>query len=423
MYIPETFKTYGLIIAIVVASFWFAYKFVPPPPPSHITIAAGSENGMYHKLALQYQSFLKDNGIDLKILTTAGSKENITLLMQEKADIGFVQSGLANEENSKNLVALGSLYYEPLWVFVRSNLTIQNDLQSLKGKKIAIGNEGSGTNDLALKLLNENGITDQGLFSNIGGQDAVSALKSSKIDALFNVSTASNPAIISLLEDREIVLMDFERGAGYSSVMPFITPVKLPEGALDIARNFPPQDVHLLSPVAQLIAHDDLNGAIKSLLVRASVSIHNKADTFAAKGKFPTQHFVDFPLSEEADSYYTYGPSFFQRILPFWLADMLNRMVVMIIPLLGIMIPLLKIASPTYRWRIRSKIYRWYKNLKKIEARDKNDPDEFNAALDTLNQIDHDVRHTKVPLSYSDELYNLRLHIRMIKDQLTSEKK
>lgn len=421
IYISETIKTYGLIIAIVVASFWFAYKFVPAPPPSEITIAAGSETGNYYKIALQYQEYLEDNGIKLKILSTAGSVENINLVLAEKADIGFVQSGLASKENNSDLQALGSLYYEPLWVFTHDELEFTNDLQSLKGHKIAIGIQGSGVNNLARDLLAANGITNEKMFLQIGGDEAVRALKSGEVKALFKVSTANSSDILSLLKTSSMKLMSFERANGYSRLMPYLTSVDLPQSSIDIAKNLPPEDIELLSPVAQLVTHNELNGAIKSLLVRASTNIHNTSDTFSQKGQFPTQHFVDFKLAEEAHNYYTYGPNFFQRILPFWFADMLNRMVVMIIPLLGIMIPLLRIASPTYRWRIRSKIYRWYKNLNKIEARKADGIDDTKEALDTLNQIDKDVRNTKIPLSYSDELYNLRLHIRMIKEQLKQE--
>ncbi len=418
MHIPETIKTYGLIAVIIIFSFWFAARFIEPTPPKEITIAAGAVDGDYYRYAEIYQRKLADQGITLNILETAGSMENIKLLEERKADIAFVQSGLATAENAEYIETLGGLYYEPIWVFTRGEVNQGKDLQKLKGKKIAIGKPGSGTNAIARQLLALNDMLDNTTLVEISGQDAIDALKSGKVNAATFVAKPSAVMIKTLMRDPALKLMSFERAQGYTGTYPFLSKVTLNEGVIDMARNIPSQNVTLLSPVAQLTAHKDFHGALKTLLISTSIGIHNDATSLSAKGRFPTLDFIDLPIASEASRYFKYGPNVLQRFLPFWLADMISRMVVMLIPLLGVMLPLIKLASPTYRWRTRSKIYKWYKSLKKMEENATASEADIDEILAALAKIDAEVKKTIVPLSYSDELYNLRLHIQMIKDHL-----
>lgn len=418
MHIPETIKTYGLIAVIIIFSFWFAARFIEPTPPKELTIAAGAVDGDYYRYAQIYQQKLADQGITLNILETAGSMENIKLLEERKADIAFVQSGLATAENAEYIETLGGLYYEPIWVFTRGEVNQGKDLQKLKGKKIAIGKPGSGTNAIARQLLALNDMLDNTTLVEISGQAAVDALKSGKVNAATFVAKSSADIIKTLMRDPALKLMSFDRAQGYTGTYPFLSKVTLNEGVIDMARNIPHQNVTLLSPVAQLTAHKDFHGALKTLLISTSIGIHNDATSLSAKGRFPTLDFIDLPIASEASRYFEYGPNVLQRFLPFWLADMISRMVVMLIPLLGVMLPLIKLASPTYRWRTRSKIYKWYKSLKKMEENATASEADVDEILAALAKIDAEVKKTIVPLSYSDELYNLRLHIQMIKDHL-----
>lgn len=418
MHIPETIKTYGLIAVIIIFSFWFAARFIEPTPPKELTIAAGAVDGDYYRYAQIYQQKLADQGITLNILETAGSIENIKLLEDRKADIAFVQSGLATAENAEYIETLGGLYYEPIWVFTRGELNQGKDLQKLKGKKIAIGKPGSGTNAIARQLLALNDMLDNTTLVEISGQAAVDALKSGEVNAAIFVAKPSADMIKTLMRDPALKLMSFDRAQGYTGTYPFLSKVTLNEGVIDMARNIPSQNVTLLSPVAQLTAHKDFHGALKTLLISTSIGIHHDATSLSAKGRFPTLDFIDLPIASEASRYFKYGPNILQRFLPFWLADMISRMVVMLIPLLGVMLPLIKLASPTYRWRTRSKIYKWYKNLKKMEENANASEADVDEILAALAKIDAEVKKTIVPLSYSDELYNLRLHIQMIKDHL-----
>lgn len=417
MKIPETIKTYGVIAILIVLSFWVASRFVPPPPPSQITIATGSNKGDYYRYAQTYKEALIKDGVEVRILETAGSKENIALLNAEKADVAFIQGGLSNEENSQNIQALSSLYYEPLWVFTRGQKRY-DDIKDLKNKTIAIGTQGSGTYSLSEQLLNMNGIKDTATLSELSGEKAAQALKAGNIDAAFFIAGAHSPLIKDLLKDDNIQLLSFRHVDAYIRLLPFLSKVTLNEGVIDIARNIPDRDIELISPVAQLTAHKNFNGALKTLLVSKAMDIHGQPDIFSDKGTFPTLSYIDFPVAEEAERYFKYGPSFLQRILPFWLADMISRMIVMLIPMLGIMLPLVKLASPTYRWRTRSKIYRWYKNLRKLEDDAKEEEANTNEVIEALDVIEREVKKTQVPLSYADELYNLRLHIKMIRERM-----
>ncbi|MEC7577225.1 MAG: TAXI family TRAP transporter solute-binding subunit [Pseudomonadota bacterium] len=422
MHIPETVKTYGLIALIIACSFWFAARFIEPTPPKEITIAAGAVGGDYYRYAEKYQKHLANEGITLNILETAGSLENITLLEEKKADIAFIQSGLATEDNSEYIEALSGLYFEPIWVFMRTDVFSGIDLQKLKNRRIAIGKVGSGTNKVARQLLELNKMVDDTTLLEISGQDAIDALKKGTVDAAVFVAKPSAATIQTLMHDKSLHLLSFDRAYGYTSTYKFLSKVTLNEGVIDMAQNIPNKSVPLLSPVAQLAAHKDFHGALKTLLVSVTMDIHKDATLLSTKGQFPTLDFIDLPIASEATRYFTYGPNILQRFLPFWLVDMISRMVVMLIPLLGVMLPLIKLASPTYRWRTRSKIYKWYKSLKKMEETANASDADLDEILAALSKIDADVKKTIVPLSYADELYNLRLHIQMIKDHVERNK-
>lgn len=418
MHIPEAVKTYGLILLIIVASFWVASCFIAPPPPKYIIFAAGSVNGEYYRYAQIYKRVLAEEGIIVKVLETAGASENAELLMQGKANIAFIQSGQKIENIENYVETLGSLYYEPLWVFTKNIDQKQKDLQNFHKSTLAVGPVGSGTRAISIQLLDMNNITNSAILKGLSGEQAVEALKNEKVDAAFFVSHPDAPYIQELLHDKGIHLLSFQRANAYTRLFPFLSKVQLNEGVVDIAANIPNKDIYLISPVAQLASRKDFNGALKTLLVRTAMKIHNDADLFSKKSQFPTLDYADLPIADEAERYFKYGPNFLQQFLPFWFADMINRMVVMLIPLIGVMFPLVKIASPTYRWRTRSRIYRWYKKLKKMEEATSSEDFDLKKILSSLESMDADVKKTQVPLSYADELYSLRQHIQLIKDQI-----
>ena len=418
MHIPETIKTYGLIIIIIASSFWFASRFIDPPPPSEITLAAGPKTGEYYKYAMSYKNALAEEGVDVNIIETKGSVENILLLEDGKADAAFIQSGLASKTNTDQIVGLAGLYYEALWVFTKEELSAVGDVHNLKGKKIAVGVEGSGTNAIARQILGMNGLDKETTLVGLSGQEAVKALEEGQVDAAFFVAQPTSDNIQQLLKQPDIHLLSFSRASGYTKLLPFLSKVELAEGVFDMTKNVPDRSISLISPIAQLASRSDFSKALRTLLVRTAFEVHTEGGLFAEAGQFPTLQYVDFPIAEEAERHFEYGPNILQRVLPFWIADMINRMVVLLIPFLGVMLPLLKIASPTYKWRTRSKIYKWYKNLKKMEDEDMSKPEKVQDIMTALEHIEQEVKKTQVPLSYTDELYNLRLHIQMIRETI-----
>ena len=413
-------KTFGPAIALTLIGFLIAWQFVNPAPPHTITIATGQADGAYYLFAERYREILAEASVTLEIRKTAGSLENLRLLEAGEVDLAFFQGGSGISTADDDITALGSLYYEPLWVFYR-HPEVAHRLTDFQGKRLATGAAGSGTRELVRALLEANRIDSPAdKLQAPGGKAAARALREDAADAAFFVASPRSPLIHELLRDKTIRLMSFTRAAAYTDLNHALAAVTLPEGVIDLQANIPPQDVALLASTANLIARDDFHPALVSLLLQAATRVHGGGGLFEKPGEFPNARHVDFPLNKDARRFYRHGPPFLQRYLPFWTANLVDRMMIMLVPLLTILVPLVKVMPPTYRWQVRRKIYRWYHELHAIDIQH---PDQASAAelaelLQRLDVIEEEVRKVKVPLSYSDELYNLRLHIGMLRNRL-----
>ena len=413
-------KTFGPAIALTLIGFIIAWQFVNPAPPHTITIATGQADGAYYLFAERYREILAEASVTLEIRKTAGSLENLRLLEAGEVDLAFFQGGSGISTADDDITALGSLYYEPLWVFYR-HPEVARRLTDFQGKRLATGAAGSGTRELVRALLEDNRIDSPAdKLQALGGKAAARALRQDAADAAFFVASPRSPLIQELLHDKTIRLMSFTRAAAYTDLNHALAAVTLPEGVIDLQANIPPQDVALLASTANLIARDDFHPALVSLLLQAATRVHGGGGLFEKPGEFPNARHVDFPLNKDARRFYRHGPPFLQRYLPFWTANLVDRMMIMLVPLLTILVPLVKVMPPTYRWQVRRKIYRWYHELHAIDIQH---PDQASAAelaelLQRLDVIEEEVRKVKVPLSYSDELYNLRLHIGMLRNRL-----
>ena len=357
---------------------------------------------------------------------TAGSVENLNLLAAGEVDVAFVQGGtVADVDGTGSLVSLGSLYFEPLWLFYRLDAPIER-LTDLHTRKVAVGKPGSGSRAVALQLLDDNRIDAQvAELVEMSTADAVDALRAGIIDAVFAVASPRSPVIETLLHAPDVGLMSFERAEAYSRTHRFLSSVVLPQGVISFVDNTPPEDVVLLAPTANLVATDDLHPALISLLLQAATEVHGGGGLFEAFNQFPSSAYIELPIDHEAERYLRSGPPFLQRYLPFWAAVLVDRLLVMLLPILALMIPLFRIMPPMFRWRIRSRIYRWYRELLAIDPVLHHDEvaQPLETRIEELNRIEHEVAKVDVPMSYADQLYHLRLHINLIREKLESQRK
>jgi hypothetical protein len=331
----------------------------------------------------------------------------------------LVQGGTSGKTPEEaGLRSLGSVYFEPLWVFHRRTLPVGR-LTDLQGLRTAIGAEGSGTRSLALQLLADNGITPgNSPLLETGGQAAADALLNGELDAAFFVASPLSPVVRRLLEDGQIQLLSFARAEAYTRSHRFLSSVILPQGVIDLKRNLPERPTILLAASANLVVRDDLHPALIGLLLQAARTAHGNGGWFEQSGQFPAPEYLVYPLSGEAERFYQYGPPLLQRYLPFWAATLVDRLKVMLLPFLALMLPLFKIMPPIYRWRMRSRIYRWYREVLTIDHLLFQPGADLEQARAALERIEHEVAHIEIPLSYAEELYDLRLHISLIQQKL-----
>ncbi len=328
--------------------------------------------------------------------------------------------------------ALGSLYREPLWVFYRGDKRLER-LGQLEGKRIGVGPLGSGTYAVAMRLLAANGLVESDVRSGSSAGNpravpvqenvaaAAAALRKGELDAAFFVAAFEADYIQSLLNDPRVNLLNFDQHEAYRRRFRFLAPVVVPAGMVDLARNVPSRDVALLAPTAMLAVRKDFHPALVPLLLTTATRIHGGGDELSNPGEFPSERYCDFPLSEDARRFYRSGQPVLQRILPFWLASLVDRAKVMLIPLVMLMMPLLRAAPPLMRWRTRRKIYLWYSDLRDVDQRLVNglSGPELDQELARLKDIEHQVAYVDVPLSYMEEFYHLRLHLGMLQQRLT----
>ena len=415
----EHAKVWGLLALIVVLGFLAAYHFVEPPPPKSLRIATGGKDGAYYAFGQKYARLLARDGITLEVVATAGSVENLDLLRKGEVSLALVQGGSVTDADTEQLQSLGSLFLEPVWVFYRMQATVKY-LSSFKGKRVAVGAAGSGTQLLAMQLLSADGVTgSNATLLRESLAQAVSPLLEGKIDAAFLVSSAEAPLVGKLLQEHAIGLISFDRAPAYAHLFPFLTSVTLGEGVLNLERDIPSHDTKLVAVAASLIARKDLNDNLVPVLLKAVTEVHQGGGVLEQKRQFPSIDFVDVPLNDDARRYITNGPSFLYRWFPYGTAVLLDRLKILVLPFLAL-IPLFRVAPPLYNWRIRSRIYRWYTAVRDIDATIQQEgiAEDAEAAMKRLKELEKEVSSISVPLSYTGELYQLRLHIGFVQERV-----
>jgi len=428
----ETIVIWLPTLALVVGAFWLTYHFVQPAPPDHITMTTGAADGAYHQFALKYQRILAREGIRLDLKPSSGSVENLARLKNDSAavDVGFVQGGLgplgaapATDAAETRLFSLGNLTYEGVWIFVRGKREFTR-LTDLKDSRVAVGPPGSGTRKVALDLLAAHGIAaDSPGLSPLGGSAAIDALKAGNLEAVFLIAAPEAPVVQELAGMPGLYPMSLANAPAIARRYPYLTSVTLAQGVFDLRANLPTHDVQMLATKANLVIREDLHPALTYLLLEAEVEVHSVPGLFNAPGEFPTPVATDYPLAEEAKRYFKTGRPFLQRYLPFWLANLAERMLVFLVPIFGVLVPVIKFLPTIVNWRRQQRINRWYGELKFLElelASRSLSPTEMAAQLKRIDEIDNQARALRMPLDFSEKVYTLRQHIDFVRGRLNA---
>lgn len=423
----DRWKTFGPAVLIAVTGFLLAWMCMAPAPPKEVTIAAGHRDGAYYRYCSRYAEILADSGITLHVRETKGSVDNYQLLLDDpEVDIALVQGGTSPDTAAaRRLESLASLYPEPLWIFCRTDNPCR-DLRELRGRRVAVGPVGSGTRCMADQILSANGLneSDQSLQVDVRtGFEAAAALQRGELDAAFFVTAADAGYVSELLQSAEIRLLNLGRQQAYAQLYPWLQPITLARGVVDLRADLPSQDVAMIAPAAGLVASPDLHDAFVPLFLKAAQQVHGGGGMFVRPGDFPNDRQVEHRLNPSAAEYFEHGPSLFDRYLPFWVGSLISRTRILLVPLLTLLIPLIRLTPPIYRWRIRSRIYRWYEVLRRIDQ-SLSDEHHRHAVLAwraDLERMDEELREINVPLSYMEEFYNLRLHLELVSRRVQQE--
>jgi TRAP-type uncharacterized transport system substrate-binding protein len=409
-----------ICLVVIIATFWFFYS----APPNTIIITSGDENTSFIRIAERYKKILARNGVKLEILKSEGSLENLERLENPSfnVDIGFVQTGVAKGKNIDKLVSLGSISYQPLYIFYRSNKPLEL-LSQFKGKRIAVGKDGTGTQVLSLKLLALNGIEPGGKTAllEMDDEEASKSLLEGKIDAAFMMSdSTSSKTMRDFRRKQDIRLFDFTQADAYSRRLGYLNKIVLPKGSFDFGNNIPEHDISLVSPTVELIARADLHPALSDLLLEAAMEVHSRQGLTQKRGEFPAMLEHEYKISPDATRFYKSGKGFLYKYLPFWMASLVNRILVVFVPMLLILIPGLRSIPAIYRWRMRLRLLRWYRALLILEEglAAKITPEKRNELLERLSQIEEAVSKLKLPASFADQFFTLRSYMNMVRERI-----
>lgn len=420
------------IVPVLAALIGAVFYFVAPPPPMHARMATGPEGGGYRVFAEKLQEELSKQGFRLELVPSTGSRENLERLLADdpSVELALVQSGLERQLNAADnarLQSLGAVYQEPLWLFYRTGITLDR-IADLLPLRLAVGSAGSGTHAATAAILSANAINPEQYplhWHTSGGSKAAAALMAGELDAAFVVGPAENALVQQLAAHPALALATFRRAAAYEARLPFLTRVAVGEGLLNLAQNSPRQDIVTLSPVAMLIVNQEFHPGLAPLILQAAREVMKSGTLLDKAGAYPSAEPRTLTLSSDAEHYYSNGLPLLQRYLPFRIASLADRYIILLIPLLVVLIPLFKAVGPLYRWRIRARIYRWYKYLREIDRQlDAGTlPERLDAEVERLEQLEDKLAKVDVPLSYSNELYELHVHLRYVIERLQALQK
>jgi TRAP-type uncharacterized transport system substrate-binding protein len=410
-----------IMAALTAVGIWLTFSLLRPTPPRSVAMAIDPEGSFSAELGKRYRELLARDGIDLRLVPTAGAVESMACLRDPKAgiSIAIIPGGISNQQESPDLVSLGTLFYEPLWPFYRGEVLEKHE--QLRGLRISIGPEGSASRALSLKFFARIGVIDQetATLLPLTPQESVAKLLNGDIDVAVLMDAWETPAVQQLLTANEINLFSTRRADTFVALYGYLNKLVLPAGVVDMAENRPPTDVLLIAPKASLVVRSDLHPAIQYLLLEAASQVHSRPGLFRTAGQFPAPESIDLPLSREARQFYKTGSPYLQRHLPFWLAVLVQQFLVLLIPVAGVLYPLLRISPRIYVWIQSRRVYRFYSELRFLEEElaSASSGKAGKNLIERLDRLEERVSRLSVPLSLKPQIYHLRSHIRMVREE------
>lgn len=410
-----------LLALTALALLWILFATLRPLPGRDLTLATGPPDSVYARAGERYRQILARDGVRLHLIPTNGAIENVKLLKDPHSgvDAGFVQAGTIKEDQAPDLESLGTVFYEEAWVFCRTCDPPVPPSQ-WQGWRIAIGPEGSVSRPVALKLLALNG-ADVSKLQLLGysSEQAQQALLAKELEMAVFMTVWDSAVVQSLARAPEIRLIGFARADAYVALFPFLNKLVLPRGVADLATDRPPQDTPLIAAKASLVVRDEVHPALQFLLLRAATEVHSRPGMFQRAGEFPAPEQIDLPLSSEARRFYRSGPNLLQRTLPFWLAEFVQRMLILLVPIIGIIYPLWSLAPKLYFWMNRRRLYPLYRELKLIERELHAGPGAARDALMArVDDLDRRARDLTMPGPLNENAFNLRSYIQTLRNRV-----
>ena len=415
----------GLVAAVgIVTIVSLTLIYFIPAPPSKITMATAFKGSSFEYFGRQYREIFARSNVDLELRPTAGAGENIKLLQDPKSgvQISFMLGGISDGKHAPGLWSLGTIYNNPFWIFYSSNVPFDR-LSQLEAKRIAVGPVGSGTRASAEQILGKGGVNSKtATFLPYAGSEAVEALNDGKVDAVWIIGAPDATAVKSLLGNPNVRIMSLPMAEAFTRIFPELAQLVLPQGVIDIARNIPPNNVQLIGSTTKVLVRSDVHPEIVQLLLQTMVEVHGGSNIFQRVGEFPNGTDVEYPVAPAAIDFYKNGPSFMQRHLPLWLSVHAQRAIAVLVAAIALALPLFRFLPVAYNWITRRRLFYWYAQLKALEASFDTDPTGKYLAQKQaeIERIEEAVSHIRFPLTFSDQLYNLRSHIDIVRRKISS---
>jgi TRAP transporter TAXI family solute receptor len=417
----------GLAAAVgVVSIVSLALIYFLPSPPSKVVMATAFKGSAPEYYGRRYREIFARSNIELELRETGGVVENLKLLQDPQSDvqIAFMVAGVSDGKHAPGLLSLGTVFNTPIWIFYSSNESIER-LSQLKGKRIAIGPVGSGARAQAEQILGKTGVnSESATLLPFGGTAAVEAMNDGKVDAVWTFGTPDGPAVQAFLRNPNVRIMGFQTAEALTRMFPELARLVLPQGVIDLDRNIPPNDVPLIGNTGKILVRSDLHPEIVQLLLQAMVEVHSGANIFQRAGEFPNGTDIEYPVAPAAIDFYKNGPSFMQRHLPLWLSVHAQRAIAVLVAAIALGLPTIRFLPAAYNWITRRRLFYWYAQLKKLEASfDVGPMDQHLAEKQAeIERIEEAVSHIRFPLTFSDQLYNLRSHIDIVRRKIATRR-